>query len=88
MRHSGMGCENWVIRTSPSSWSVARGGGGQEVRVCEAADARAPLVAGQPEVRRHRGRYIVNDEPVGNYSAVVSGTPSMMSETISATEMV
>ncbi len=37
-------------------------------------DARAPLVARQPEVRRYRGRYIVNDEPVGNYSAVASVT--------------
>lgn len=37
-------------------------------------DARDPLVAGQPEVRRYRGRYIVNDEPVGNYSAVASVT--------------
>ncbi|MFN8218639.1 MAG: hypothetical protein U0S12_00700 [Fimbriimonadales bacterium] len=37
-------------------------------------DARPPLAAGQPEVRRYRGRYIVNDEPVGNYSAVASVT--------------
>jgi len=37
-------------------------------------DARPPLVAGQPEVRRYRGRYIVNDDPVGNYSAVASVT--------------
>jgi hypothetical protein len=37
-------------------------------------DGRAPLVAGQPEVRRFRGRYIVNDEPVGNYSAVATVT--------------
>ena len=33
-----------------------------------------PLVAGQPEVRRNRGRYIVNDEPVGDYSAVATVT--------------
>jgi hypothetical protein len=37
-------------------------------------DSRAPLVAGQPEVRRYRVRYVVNDEPVGNYSAVASVT--------------
>lgn len=37
-------------------------------------DGRAPLVAGQPEVRRYRIRYIVGDEPVGNYSAIVSVT--------------
>ena len=37
-------------------------------------DARDPLTAGQPEVRRYRGRYVVNDEPVGNYSAVASVT--------------
>lgn len=37
-------------------------------------DARAALVAGQPEVRRYRGRYIVNDVPVGNYSAVATVT--------------
>ena len=37
-------------------------------------DGRDPLVAGQPEVRRYRGRYVLNDEPVGNYSAVASVT--------------
>ncbi len=37
-------------------------------------DARAPLAAGQPEVRRYRGRYVVNDDRVGNYSAVASVT--------------
>lgn len=37
-------------------------------------DGRAPLVAGQPEVRRYRGRYVVNDVPVGNYSAVATVT--------------
>lgn len=37
-------------------------------------DARDPLVAGQREVRRYRGRFIVNDEPVGNYSAVATVT--------------
>lgn len=37
-------------------------------------DGRAALVAGQPEVRRYRGRYVVNDDPVGNYSAVATVT--------------
>lgn len=37
-------------------------------------DGRAPLVAGQPEVRRYRIRYLDGDDPVGNYSAVVSVT--------------
>ena len=37
-------------------------------------ESRAPLVAGRPEVRRYRGRYIVNDDPVGNYSTVASVT--------------
>lgn len=37
-------------------------------------DARGPLVAGQPEIRRYRGRYVVNDEPVGDYSAVATVT--------------
>lgn len=37
-------------------------------------DSRPPLVAGQPEVRRYRIRYKVNDELVGNYSPVVSVT--------------
>lgn len=59
MRHSGMGCENWVIRTSHPSWSAA-----YWVGVCDALDARDALVAGQPEARRYRGRYIVNDDPV------------------------
>ena len=33
-------------------------------------DTRAPLVAGQPEVRRYRIRYLVGDEAVGSYSGV------------------
>jgi hypothetical protein len=37
-------------------------------------DGRAPLVAGQPEVRRYRIRYLSGDDPIGNYSAVVSVT--------------
>lgn len=37
-------------------------------------DGRPPLVAGQPEVRRYRMRYLDGDEPVGNYSAVVTVT--------------
>lgn len=35
-------------------------------------DTRPPLVAGQPEVRRYRMRYLDGDDPVGNYSATVS----------------
>lgn len=37
-------------------------------------DGRPPLVSGQPEVRRYRARYVVNDDLVGNYSAVASVT--------------
>jgi len=37
-------------------------------------DGRAPLVAGQPETRRYRLRYLDGDDPVGNYSATVSVT--------------
>ena len=37
-------------------------------------DGRAPLVAGQPEVRRYRIRYLDGDDPTGNYSAVVTVT--------------
>ena len=37
-------------------------------------DGRAALVAGQPEVRRYRIRYLDGDDPVGNYSATVSVT--------------
>lgn len=37
-------------------------------------DARPALVPGQPEVRRYRIRYIVGDEPVGSYSAIVTVT--------------
>lgn len=37
-------------------------------------DTREPLVASSPEVRRYRIRYLINDEPVGNYSAIVSVT--------------
>lgn len=37
-------------------------------------DSRDALVAGQPEVRRYRIRYLVGDEAVGNYSAIVSVT--------------
>lgn len=40
----------------------------------EAVDARAPLVAGQPEVRRYRAIYVEDDAPVGLWSAVVSAT--------------
>ena len=31
-------------------------------------DTRAPLVAGQPEVRTYRLRYIDDDEAIGEYS--------------------
>ncbi len=37
-------------------------------------DGRPPLVDGQPEVRRYRLRYLDGDDPVGNYSAIVSVT--------------
>jgi len=37
-------------------------------------DGRDPLVAGQPEVRRYRLRYLDGDDPVGNYSATVNVT--------------
>ena len=37
-------------------------------------DSRPPLVAGQPEVRRYRLRYFLNDTPTGNYSDIVTVT--------------
>jgi hypothetical protein len=37
-------------------------------------DGRAPLVVGQPEVRKYRIRYLDGDDPVGNFSAVVTVT--------------
>ncbi len=37
-------------------------------------DSRPPLVAGQPEVRRYRLRFLLNDIPTGSYSAVASVT--------------
>jgi len=37
-------------------------------------DARAPLVAGQPEVREYRARFRDNDIPVGDWSDIVSAT--------------
>ncbi len=37
-------------------------------------DSRDPLVAGQPEVRRYRVRYVVNDVPTGSYSDVSTVT--------------
>lgn len=39
-------------------------------------DRRPPLTAGQPEVRRYRLRYRKNDEPVGEYSDVLTVTAS------------
>jgi len=37
-------------------------------------DGRAPLVAGQPELRRYRARYVDNDIPVGDWSDTVEVT--------------
>jgi len=37
-------------------------------------DGRAPLVAGQPEQRRYRARYVDNDVPVGDWSDTVEVT--------------
>ncbi|MCG3138140.1 MAG: hypothetical protein HJJLKODD_02000 [Phycisphaerae bacterium] len=34
-------------------------------------DARAPLVANQPEVLRYRARYRDDDQPVGDWSDIV-----------------
>jgi hypothetical protein len=37
-------------------------------------DTRAPLVAGTPEVRQYRARFIQDDAPVGGWSLTVSAT--------------
>jgi hypothetical protein len=37
-------------------------------------DARAPLVAGQPENRRYRARYRDDDQPVGEWSDIIEVT--------------
>jgi hypothetical protein len=37
-------------------------------------DARAPLVAGQPEQRRYRARFVDDDTPVGDSSDTVEVT--------------
>lgn len=37
-------------------------------------DGREPLVAGQPEQRRYRARYVDNDVPVGDWSDTVKVT--------------
>jgi hypothetical protein len=37
-------------------------------------DGRAPLVAGQPEQRRYRARFVDNDVPVGDWSDTVEVT--------------
>ena len=37
-------------------------------------DARPPLVAGQPEIRRYRLRYFLNDAPTGDYSNIITLT--------------
>ncbi len=34
-------------------------------------DSRAPLIAGQPEVRRYRLRYFQSDVPTGDYSDII-----------------
>ena len=43
---------------------------------CQVAclNGRAPLVAGQPEQRRYRARYVDNDVPVGDWSDMVEVT--------------
>ena len=40
----------------------------------EHVDARPPAVAGKPEVRRYRAIFLLDDAPVGLWSAVVSVT--------------
>ena len=35
-------------------------------------DTRPPLVAGKPEERRYRLRYFFNDEPIGEYSLILT----------------
>jgi len=37
-------------------------------------DARAPLVAGQPEVRQYRARWRDDDQPFGDWSDIVQVT--------------
>jgi hypothetical protein len=37
-------------------------------------DARAPLVAGQPEVHRYRARYREDDQPFADWSDIVQVT--------------
>jgi hypothetical protein len=56
-------------RASEGGWTVL----GTDT-VSPYVDARPPLVDDQPEVRRYRVRYLMNDEPVGFYSPVVSVT--------------
>lgn len=55
-----------------------RGGGDWELITVDTSnpyvDGRAPLVAGQPEVREYRARYKDGDEPVGDWSDVISVT--------------
>jgi hypothetical protein len=71
---------NWAKRTADALQYESQRGNETEWTVLGRdnnppfMDGRAPLVAGQPEVRRYRGRYVVNDELVGNYSAVASVT--------------
>ncbi|MBX7133839.1 MAG: hypothetical protein K1X67_14290 [Fimbriimonadaceae bacterium] len=71
---------NWVKSTSDGV--IIEGQRADEVvwtslgsdRFSPFVDTRGPLVAGQPEVRRYRMRYLDGDDPVGAYSAVVSVT--------------
>jgi hypothetical protein len=35
------------------------------------SDEREMLVAGKPELRRYRGRFVVHDEEIGEWSDVV-----------------
>ncbi|MCZ7580402.1 MAG: hypothetical protein M5U21_06240 [Fimbriimonadaceae bacterium] len=37
-------------------------------------DSRAPVVAGQPEVRQYRARYHDTSGPIGTWSDIVSAT--------------
>ncbi|MBI5706963.1 MAG: hypothetical protein HZC36_08230 [Armatimonadetes bacterium] len=37
-------------------------------------DSRAPVVAGQPEVRQYRARYLDAGGPIGIWSDIVSAT--------------
>ncbi len=72
--------QNWV--KSSSDGVLMEGQRGSETewtplgtdRFSPYLDGRAPLVAGQPEVRRYRMRYLDGDDPAGNWSPVASVT--------------